>query len=142
MRTGAILENVFTEQDSVETGEFATRNMQFLYPDHEGFHFMDTETYEQVMFSKEAIGDTKYFLREGEVYAILLLGPEPLNVDLPSAVVMVIAETEPGVRGDSVSNITKLATTETGLQLKVPLFVNERDKIKVDTRSMEYLSKA
>jgi len=142
LRTGAVLENVFTEQDSLDEGEFANRNMQFLYVDGEGFHFMDTDTYEQIVFSREAIGETRFFLKESETYSILLLGKEPLNVDLPAAVVLEITETEPAVRGDSVSNVTKNATTENGLVVKVPLFVSIGDKIKVDTRSMNYLGRA
>lgn len=141
LRTGAVLENVFTEQDSLDEGDFKTRNMQFLYSDMDGFHFMDTDTYDQVMFQTEVIGDTKYFLRNGEIYPILMLGLEPLNVDLPSAVVMFIAETEPAIRGDSVSNITKDAITESGLKIRVPLFIGVGDKVKVDTRTMEYLGR-
>ncbi|HHS49986.1 MAG TPA: elongation factor P [candidate division Zixibacteria bacterium] len=142
LRTGAVLENVFTEQDSLDEGEFASRNMQYLYEDGEGFHFMDTDTYEQIAFSRTAIGDTRYFLKESEVYTILLLGREPLNVDLPAGVVLEITETEPAVRGDTVSNVTKNATTENGLVIKVPLFIDIGDKVKVDTRSMEYLGRA
>ncbi|MCK5832610.1 elongation factor P [bacterium] len=142
MRTGAVLENVFTEQDSLDEGEFANRNMQYLYLDGEGFHFMDTDTYEQIAFSQDAIGNTKYFLKESETYSILLLGHEPLNVDLPAGVILGITETEPSIRGDTVSNVTKNATTENGLVVKVPLFIDIGDKIKVDTRSMDYLGRA
>ena len=103
---------------------------------------MDTESYEQYSFDKEVIGDSKYFLKENETYPILLLGREPLNVDLPAAVTLEIAETEPAVRGDSVSNVTKTAVTKTGLTIKVPLFIDIGDKVKVDTRSMEYIGRA
>jgi len=142
MRTGAVLEDVFTEQDTVDEGDFSANKMQFLYEDSEGFHFMDSDTYEQVAFSSEAIGETKYFLKEGETYSILLLGKEPLSVDLPTGVVLEIAETEPAVKGDTVSNVTKSATTTTGLTIKVPLFVDTGDKVKVDTRTLEYLGRA
>ncbi len=142
MRTGAVLENVFTEQDTLEEGEFASRNMQYLYADGEGFIFMDTQTYEQISFPTAAIGETKFFLKESEIYPILLLGNDPLNVDLPASVVLEITETEPAVRGDTVSNVTKNATTENGLVVKVPLFVDIGDRIKVDTRSMDYLGRA
>jgi elongation factor P len=142
LRTGAVLENVFTEQSSVEEGEFETRKMQFLYESGEGFNFMDTETYEQIAFEREAIGDTRYFLQESETYSILLFGSEPLNVDLPASVVLEITETEPSVRGDTVSNVTKGAMTENGLSVKVPMFIEIGDHIKVDTRSMDYLGRA
>ncbi len=142
MRTGAVLENTFSEQEQLDEGEFSAVNMQYLYSDGEGFHFMDTDIYEQYAFSPEVIGDTKYFLREDEIYPILLLGKEPLNVDLPASVVLEVAETEPGVRGDTVSNATKAALTDTGLTVKVPLFVEIGDHIKVDTRTMDYLGRA
>ena len=102
---------------------------------------MDTDTYEQIRFPEEAIGDVKYFIKDGETYSILLLGREALNVDLPAGVILEIEETEPAVRGDSVSNVTKNATTTSGLTIKVPLFIDIGEKVKVDTRSMEYLGR-
>ena len=103
---------------------------------------MDMDTYEQFSFPEEIIGDTKYYLKENQIYPILLFENSPLSVDLPASVIMEIAETEPAVRGDTVSNVTKNAETETGLTVKVPLFVDIGDKIKVDTRSGEYLGRA
>lgn len=142
LRTGTTIENTFTEQDQLEEGNFSPHDMQYLYADNEGFHFMDTETYEQFRFNPEAIGDAKYYLRENEKYSVLLLGREPLKVDLPASVVLEVAETEPAVRGDTVSNVTKSAETDTGLTVKVPLFIDQGEKIKVDTRTGEYLGRA
>jgi len=141
MRTGAVLENTFTEQDQLDEGEFSARNMQFLYSDNEGFNFMDSQTFEQFTFTQEVIGDARYFLMENNTYPILLLGREPLTVDLPASVVLEITETEPSVRGDTVSNVTKSAKTENGLMVKVPLFIDIGDSIKVDTRTLQYLGK-
>lgn len=142
LKNGSVIENVFTEQEQLDEGDFSARDMQYLYSDGEGFHFMDMDTYEQFNFSEEIIGDTKYYLKENQIYPILLFENSPLSVDLPTSVIMEIAETEPAVRGDTVSNVTKNAETETGLVVKVPLFVDIGDKIKVDTRSGEYLGRA
>ncbi len=142
LRNGSVLEKVFSEQEQLEEGDFSARDMQYLYSDGEGFHFMDTDTYEQFNFNRDAIGNAKFFMCENEVYSILLLGREPLNVDLPASVVLTVVETEPAVRGDTVSNVTKNAETDTGLTVKVPLFIDTGEKIKVDTRSGEYLGRA
>ncbi len=142
LKNGSVIENVFTEQEQLDEGDFSARDMQYLYSDGEGFHFMDMDTYEQFNFAEEIIGDTKFYLKENQIYPILLFENSPLSVDLPASVIMEIAETEPAVRGDTVSNVTKNAETETGLVVKVPLFVDIGDKIKVDTRSGEYLGRA
>ena len=142
LRNGKVLQNTFTEQDSLDEGDFSAREMQFLYKDDRGFHFMDADTYEQIAFNPEAIGDAKYFLKENETYSVLLLGLEPLNVDLPAGVELEITQTEPSVRGDTVSNVTKAAVTENGLEVQVPLFMEEGETIKVKTRSYEYLGRA
>jgi elongation factor P len=142
LRNGNVIENVFTEQEQLDEGDFSARDMQYLYADGDGFHFMDMDTYDQFQFSEEIIGDTKFYLKENQIYPILLFEKEPLSVDLPASVIMEVAVTEPAVRGDTVSNVTKNAETETGLIVKVPLFVDIGDNIKVDTRSGEYLGRA
>lgn len=142
MRTGNVLEETFSSDDQFQTPDIESRDMQFLYEDGEFCVFMDSETYEQCSFAKDSVGDAKWFLKEGEIYHIVLFEGSPLAVELPASFVLTVAETEPGLKGDTVSNVTKKATLETGLVVKVPLFIETGEKIKVDTRTLEYISRA
>jgi elongation factor P len=116
--------------------------MQFLYRDGSDYVFMDTSTYEQLQVASDLLGDAANYLKEGDDAVLQFYGDEIVGVDLPAAVELTVAETEPGVQGDRVSGARKPATLETGLTLQVPLFVNPGEKIKVDTRSGEYLTRA
>jgi len=142
IRTGQVLERTFSAGEKFEEPDFSERSMQYLYSDQEGFHFMDTRTYDQISLNEEQIGDQKWFLQENVAYQILLYEGNPVNVQMPPAVVLEVVEAEPAVKGDSVSNITKIIKVETGLQIKVPLFIKEGDKIKIDTRDSKYLERA
>ncbi len=142
IRTGQVLEKTFSAGEKFEEPDFSERSMQYLYNDQEGFHFMDTQTYDQISLNEEQIGDQKWFLQENVAYQILLYEGNPVNVQLPPAVILEVVEAEPAVKGDSVSNITKIIKVETGLQIKVPLFIKEGDKIKIDTRDSKYLERA
>lgn len=142
IRTGNVLEESFSSEEQFEEPDIENKDMQFLYRDENGFEFMDLQTFEQVSFSEENIGDAKWFLKEGETYVIMLWNNKPLSVDLPASMILKVIKTEPGVRGDTVSNVTKPATLETGLIVKVPLFVEEGDLLRIDTRTLEYLSRA
>lgn len=142
IRTGQVLERTFSAGEKFEEPDFSERSMQYLYNDQEGFHFMDTRTYDQISLNEEQIGDQKWFLQENVAYHILLYEGNPVNVQMPPAVILEVVEAEPAVKGDSVSNITKLVKVETGLQIKVPLFIKEGDKIKIDTRDSKYLERA
>lgn len=142
IRTGQVLERSFPAGEKFVEPDFSDRNMQFLYNDQEGFHFMDSENYEQVALSEEQIGENRGYLQENVEYQILFFEGNPINVHMPSAVVLKVTEAEPAIKGDSVSNITKQVTVETGLKVKVPLFVKEGDKIKIDTREGKYLERA
>ncbi len=103
---------------------------------------MDSKTYEQITFTEEQLGDSRWYLKENEEYKILFFEGDPLDVELPTSVVLRIQLTEPAIKGDSVTNITKSATLETGLKVKVPLFVKEGELVKVDTRTGEYIERA
>jgi elongation factor P len=116
--------------------------MQFLYRDGSDYVFMDTTSYEQLQVASSLLGDAANYLKEGDDAVLQFYGDEIVGVDLPAAVELTVAETEPGVQGDRVSGARKPATLETGLTLQVPLFVNPGERIKVDTRSGEYLTRA
>ncbi len=142
LKTGNVLEETFSSEEQFEVPDLESKDMQYLYSDENNYVFMTTDTFEQFYFPKETIGDAKWFLKEGEIYHIVLWNGMPLSVELPAAVVLKVVETEPAVRGDTVSNVTKKAKLETGLTIKVPLFIKEGDLVKVDTRTMSYISRA
>jgi len=142
MKTGAVLEKTFSSGENFEQPDFEHKTMQFLYLSEEGYCFMDTSNYEQVTINVEQLGESRWYLQENVDFKVLFFEGIAISVDLPSAVVLKVASTEPAVRGDTVTGATKPATLETGLVVKVPLFVQEGSKIKVDTRSGEYLERA
>jgi len=142
VRTGAVSERTFRAGERVPRAHIETRQMQYLYSDGNGYHFMDTETFEQIALSKSNLDDAINYLTENMVIGIQIYEGAPIGVDLPTAVELEITETEPGFRGDTASGGTKPATLQTGLVVQVPLFVEQGDIIKVDTRTGEYLSRA
>jgi len=142
IRTGKTLEESFSSDTQFDEPDLENKDMQFLYEEPETYYFMDTVTYEQFSFPKDSIGDAKYFVKEGETYQILLWRGQPLSVNLSASFVLKIVETEPALKGDTVSNTTKRAVTETGLEIKVPLFIGEGELVKIDTRSLQYISRA
>lgn len=142
VRTGAVSERTFRAGERVPRAHIETRQMQYLYSDGNGYHFMDTETFEQIALSKSNLDDAINYLTENMVIGIQIYEGTPIGVDLPTAVELEITETEPGFRGDTASGGTKPATLQTGLVVQVPLFVEQGDIIKVDTRTGEYLSRA
>jgi elongation factor P len=115
--------------------------MQFLYKDEIGFHFMDTDTYEQHSLSASEVGESADFIKEQLEITVLYFNGKPMGVELPTAVEFQIVETEPGMRGDTVTGATKPAVLESGATIQVPLFIDTGDVIKVDTRSGEYLER-
>ena len=118
------------------------QSAQYLYSDNDIYYFMNKETFDQIAMNRAAVGDMLSFLKENEDCLVLTYGDEAISVELPAAVVLTVAETDPGIRGDTAQGGTKPAKLETGLVLNVPLFVNTGDKIKVDTRSAQYLERA
>jgi elongation factor P len=142
LRTGQVLEETFAAGDTVERPDFSERMMQYLYASGEEYNFMDSKTYEQVALKEEQVGDYRWYLQENLEYKILFFEGRPVNIDMPGSVILRVVESEPAVKGDSVSNIMKNAKLETGLEIKVPLFIKEGDSVKIDTRTGEYLERA
>jgi len=142
IRTGQVLEKTFSAGEKFEQPDFEEKTMQYLYNDQDGFHFMDTRNYEQIALSAEQIGDYKWYLQETIEYQILFFDGNPINVVVPTAVILKVIEAEPAVKGDTVSNITKLVKVETGLEIRAPMFIKIGDKVKIDTRDGRYLERA
>jgi len=141
-RTGAVIERTYRADEKLEQAIIEKREMQFLYRDGTDYVFMDTSSYEQLQVEIGMLGEAASYLKEGDDAVLQFFGAEIIGVDLPAAVELTVAETEPGLQGDRVSGARKPATLETGLVIQVPLFVNPGEKVKVDTRSGEYLTRA
>ena len=141
-RSGQVVEKTFRADEKVERAMIDKREMQYLYRDGSDIVFMDNESYEQMHVNPDALGDAVNYLVESNNVVLLMHDAEIVGTDLPAAVELSIAETEPGIQGDRVSGARKPATLETGLVVQVPLFVEPGEKIKVDTRTGEYLARA
>jgi elongation factor P len=142
LRTGTVLEKSFISSDRVQDVRLDYREAQFLYEQAGLFYFMDTETYEQPAINADTLGEAVSYLKEGLEVKLTFNGPEPLDIELPTAVDLEVVEAQMGVKGDTATGATKSVTTETGLEVQVPLFVEKGDIIRVDTRSGEYLTRA
>jgi elongation factor P len=142
VRTGAVIERTYRADEKLDQAVIDKREMQYLYPDGDSFVFMDSTDYDQINAPRAALGSAADFLKEGDSAVLQMYDGEIVGVDLPAAVELEVTSTEPGVQGDRVSGARKPATLETGLQIQVPLFVNTGDRVKVDTRSGEYLTRA
>ncbi len=142
VRNGAVVDRTFRGGERVDRAMIDKREMQFLYRSGDDYVFMDNTSYEQINVGPEALGEAAQYLVEGAAAVLQMYEDEIVGVDLPAAVELAITETEPGVQGDRVSGARKPATVETGLVVQVPLFVEPGDRIKVDTRSGEYLTRA
>lgn len=141
LKTGRVIEKTFKSGDSVEAADVVDLDLQYLYNDGEMWHFMNESSFEQHAAPQAAIGDAEQWLKENDVCTVTLWNGQPLSVTPPNHVVLTITQTDPGVRGDTASGATKPATTETGAVVKVPLFVEEGEQIKVDTRTGQYISR-
>ena len=141
-RTGAVLERTFRAGEKVERAIIDKRAMQYLYRDGDNRVFMDSETYEQLDVPSETLGDAGDYVVEGDSVILQMYGSEIVGTDLPAAVALAITETEPGMQGDRVSGATKPAVCETGLVVSVPLFIEPGERIKVDTRTGQYIARA
>jgi len=142
IKSGAVVERTFRADEKVNLAVLDKREMQYLYEDDAGLVFMDNDSYEQVHVDPELLGDARKFLKDGTICLIPVYDGTPIGADLPITLELEITETEPGFKGDRVAGALKPATVETGATVQVPLFVTIGDKIKVDTRSGEYLSRA
>lgn len=141
LKTGRVLEKTFRGSDKLEDVRVERRNMQYLYRDGDSLVCMDNETYDQLSIEGSLMTPGTDFLKEGEKVSLLMNGETPIAAEMPFFVELRITETEPGIKGDTVSGATKPATVETGGKVNVPLFVEEGDIIKIDTRSSEYLER-
>ncbi len=139
--SGNVLERTFRSGEKVGKPELEEKDMQYLYNSEEQYHFMDTETYEQMFLTEDQLSTSKNYLQENIVVKILFYNGKPIGVDVPIFVNLRIAETDPGVRGDTASGGTKPATLETGAVVQVPLFLNIDDVVKVDTRTGDYIER-
>jgi elongation factor P len=140
LTNGKVLENTFSAGNKLEEVKVETRRYQYLYPEGDTCHFMNTEDYNQISLPKDVL-DAPDLLKEGEVVSIIVRTADevPLSVEMPSSVILEVTHTEPGVRGNTATNATKPATVETGANINVPLFINEGDRVKIDTESGTYL---
>jgi elongation factor P len=141
LKTGRVIDKTFKSGESVEAADVMDTDMQYLYSDGEFWHFMVPDTYEQYAAGDSAVADAAKWLKEQDVCVVTLWNNQPLSVSPPNHVVLTITQTDPGIRGDTASGGTKPATLETGAVVKVPLFVEEGEVIKVDTRTGEYISR-
>ncbi len=139
--TGGAIDQTFRSGEKVGKPDMETRDMQYLYHDGSGYVFMDMSTYEQIIIQDENMADKGGFLKDGQTVKALFYNGLPLDIELPAAVLLAVQDTEPGIKGDTVSGASKPATLETGLVVNVPLFINQGDIIKVDTRSRDYLGR-
>lgn len=142
VRTGAVLERSFNPNEKFENAQLERRDMSYLYADGDMYYFMDVETYDQVPFTKAILGDALKFLKEGMVCKVVSYKGTVFSVEPPMFVELLITEAEPGVKGDTAQNAMKTAIVETGASVKVPLFVNEGETIRIDTRTGEYMERA
>lgn len=139
--TGRIQDITFRSGEKVGKPDMETRDMQFLYRQDDELIFMDMTTYEQLQVSTSTTSGKEGFLKDGQECRVLLYNEKPLDIEIPASLVLEVTETEPGAKGDTVSNVTKPATLETGVVIQVPIFVNIGDRVKVDTRTNGYLGR-
>lgn len=139
---GQVLTKSYKSGDRVESADITKRPLQYLYREAGDYFFMDPRSYEQLIITDKVLGDDAAYLKEGETVDVLFWDDKPLTIELPPKMVFTVAEAAPGEKGDSASNVYKDAVLENGLKIRVPLFVNSGDKVRVDTRSGSYLERA
>jgi len=142
LRTGRVLERTFKSTESVEAADVDEMNVEYLYSDGEYWHFMEPASFEQYAADKTAVGEAVKWIKGQEVCVMTLWDGSPLTITPPNFVELAVAQTDPGLKGDTAQGATKPATLETGTEVKVPLFINEGDILKIDTRNGEYVSRA
>ena len=141
IRSGTLSDQKFRSEDSVERATLDEREMQYLYQDGDDYYFMDTTSFDQIHISSEALGESVGFLKPEMTIQVEFYGSEPVGIELPQTVDLKVTDTVPGIKGATASAQVKPATLETGLVVQVPLFVNPGDRVKIDTRSGEYLTR-
>ena len=140
--TGAVVEKTFNPNDKYPTAFIERKDMEYLYSDGDLYYFMDSETYEQIPINKSILSDNFKFVKENMTCKVLSYKGHVFGVEPPNFVELEVTKTEPGVKGDTATNVTKPAIVETGAEIKVPIFINEGDRIQIDTRTGEYMSRA
>ena len=140
--TGAVVERTFRPTEKFPAARIDRVDMQYLYADGDLYNFMDVNTYEQIALSSDVVGDALKFVKENETVKVCSYNGKVFSVEAPLFVELEVTDTEPGFKGDTATGATKPATLETGAQINVPLFVNQGDRVKIDTRTGEYLSRA
>ncbi len=140
--TGAVTERTFNPNDKYPSAFIERKDMQYLYKDGDLYYFMDNSTYENQPINADKLGDTFRFVKENTDVKVLSYKGVVFGVDVPVFMELVVAHTDPGLRGDTATNVSKPAVLETGAEIRVPLFINEGDRIRVDTRTGEYLERA
>jgi elongation factor P len=142
LTTGKVLDNTFSAGHKIEEVRVETRKYQYLYAEGEAYHFMNTDDYNQITLQRQAL-DSPELLKEGEIVTIIIRTSDemPLSVEMPAHVFLEVAHTEPGLKGNTATNATKPAEMETGAKVNVPLFINEGDKIKIDTEKGTYMER-
>ncbi len=139
---GGVVEDTFNPSDKYPLARIDKKDMQFLFKDGDMYTFMDVETYDQFEYNTDIVGDAMDFVKENEICKICSYKEKVISIEPPLFVELEVTDTEPGVRGNTATNVTKPATVETGATIKVPIFINNGDVIKIDTRTREYLSRA
>jgi elongation factor P len=139
--TGNVIDRTFRSGEKLDKPDLEEKQMQFLYESDGEFHFMDSETYEQLFLTQENLGDIRNYLQENINVTVLFHNGKPIGVEVPIFVELTVTSTEPGVRGDTAAGATKPATLDTGMTVQVPLFVNEGDVLKIDTRTGKYIER-
>jgi elongation factor P len=142
LETGSVLDKTFKSGEKIEPADVETRSMQYIYPDGENFVFMDSTTGDQLFLGGDAVGDARQWLTDGMTVEVTLLGDRPIGIEIPAHVELQIVKSEPGVKGDTASGATKPATLSTGAIVQVPLFVDEGEWVRVDTRTGAYIERA
>lgn len=142
VKTGSTVEKTFRAGEKVTRAHLEKREMQFLYKDTEGYIFMDNESYDQISISQDTLGDGSKWLLENMLIEVLMFQGNILGIELPNFVELTVVETEPGVKGDTATGATKQARLETGVSVQVPLFINEGDRLRIDTRTGQYMERA
>ncbi len=141
METGQVLERTFRSGEKVDRPDLLEREMQYLYQDAAGFCFMDNNNYDQIFIDQDHLGESKNFLKENIDVKVLFFNNKPIGIEMPIFVNLEITQTDPGVRGDTATGATKPAILETGVVIQVPLFINQGDVVKIDTRTSEYVER-
>lgn len=141
LATGNVIDRTFRSGEKIDKPDLEERQMQYLYEGDGEFHFMDSESYEQLFLTEDQLGDARNYLQENVTVAVLFHNGRPMGVEVPLFVELTVAHAEPGLKGDTAAGATKPATLETGMTVQVPLFVNEGDVLKIDTRTGKYVER-